>query len=82
MIIGIESLDSLFEKNNNPPHLNFKGKCRSCGCNVEIKITKTSQGYGLNGGALSEIGKQKVLVQCPSCYNRTEVSKKSLTDAA
>ena len=82
MIIGTESLNSLFEKNNNTAHLNFKGRCRSCACNVEVKITKTSEGFGFNGGAVCELGQQKLLVQCISCFNSTKVYKNSLTDAA
>lgn len=81
MIIRIESLNSLFEKNNNKTQLNFKGRCHSCGCYVEVKISKTSGGYGFNGGTLCEPRQNKILVLCLICYESSKVSQRSMTDA-
>ena len=81
MVIGIKSLNKLFEKNNNPKHCHFKGRCHSCGCDVEVKITRTSGGYGFSGGALCEPKQQKISLLCFSCYNAPKERERSLIDA-
>lgn len=71
-IIGIESLDRIFEQNKNPEQCTYRGKCECCGCFVKIEISKTSGGFGMLGGVLYEPEPQKYLVQCVDCYEKRE----------
>jgi hypothetical protein len=73
MIIGVESLDKMFARNDAASHCTYEGKCYSCGCDVEVEITKTSGGYGLQGGALYEPNPQNLLVLCKDCYEGSGV---------
>ena len=70
LIIGIESLDRMFEQ--SPEQCTYRGKCECCGCFVKIEISKTSGGYGMLGGVLYEPEQQKYLVQCVDCYGKRE----------
>jgi len=86
VIISIESIVKMFEKNNDPNQSIYRGQCRNCECDVEIKITKTSGGYGLKGGALCEQNPKGVWALCEDCYVKTgglETNTKGpFTDAA
>jgi hypothetical protein len=70
MIIGIESLDGMFGQVNNASHCTYEGKCHNCGCDAQVEITKTSGGYGLQGGVLCETNPQKLLILCSVCYEK------------
>ena len=67
-LVGVDLLKKLFEQNNDPNRLNYQGQCHQCGSAVEIEITKTSGGFGLQGGALCETEPQKLFVLCLNCY--------------
>ena len=67
-IVGVDSLNRMFEQNDNPNQFSYQDRCHQCGCVVKIKITKTSGGYGLQGGALCETDAQIFFVLCPNCY--------------
>ena len=82
LVICFESLKKMFENNSNPKHCQFKGKCHCCGCDVEVKITRTSGGYGFSGGALCEPKLQKISLLCFNCYNAPKESERSLKDIA
>ena len=71
LIIGVESLEKLFEQNSNPEQYNFHCNCHHCGCSVEVEITKTSVGYGMSGGVLYETNPQNFLGLCVDCYEKT-----------
>ena len=68
MIISIESLVELFEENKDLDQSIFGDQCFICGCDVEIAITKTSGGYGFNGGVLHESNPKRLNVLCEICY--------------
>ena len=68
MTIGIKSLSRFFRENSNTDNCSYKGKCHRCGCDLEVKITKTSGGYGLNGGALCELKPRGICALCDDCY--------------
>ena len=68
MVISIESLVELFEDNNDPDQFIYGDQCCFCGCDVEIVITKTSQGYGINGGVLLGLNPKKLRVICERCF--------------
>jgi len=48
----IELLRKLFETNPEKSTIVLYGKCSDCGCEVIIEITRTSGGFGLQGGVL------------------------------
>ena len=71
MVIGIESLDRMFEQNNDANHSKYGGRCHNCGCDVEVEITKTAGGYGLQGGVLFEAVQHNFLILCADCYEKS-----------
>ena len=79
MIIKVESLDRIFEQHNTANHFSYQGKCHNCGCNVEVEITKTSCGYGLQGGVLCESNPEDILVCCLDCHQKDLVPNKAVS---
>ena len=73
MLITVESLDRIFERHNTTNNINYKGKCHNCGCDVEVEITKTSGGYGLQGGVLYGSNPENLIFQCCDCHVKTGV---------
>jgi hypothetical protein len=86
VIISIESIIGMFENNNDPNQCVYRGQCRDCGGEVEITITKTSGGYGLDGGILYEQNPKGVWALCDDCFVKSGSSetttKGPFTDAA
>jgi hypothetical protein len=68
MIIGVESLKRLLENYKTPDHCRCQGKCYVCGRDVEVKITKTSGGFGLSGGILLEQSVPNPTFLCVDCH--------------
>lgn len=66
--VGVDSLNRMFEQNDNSDHFSYQDQCDQCGCVVKVNITKTSKGYGFQGGALYETDSQNFFVLCPNCY--------------
>ena len=48
-------------------HCSYHENCHDCYCDVEVNITKTSGGYGLQGGVLCETNPQNIYVLCLNC---------------
>ena len=67
-IIGIDSLNKIFERNKHPKTCTYRGDCNICGCSLKIEIAKTSGGYGLNGGVLYEPDPERYVALCIDCY--------------
>jgi uncharacterized Zn finger protein len=63
----IELLRKMFEANPEKSTNVLKGKCSDCGCKTIIEITKTSGGFGLQGGALFRCSLGEYLVKCAAC---------------
>lgn len=86
VIISIEAIESLFGKNNSVDQCVSTDKCQFCGCEVEVSITKTSGGYGLNGGVLYELHSGSFWVLCEKCHLTSDLmdgaNKSIITDAA
>jgi hypothetical protein len=77
LLITVESLDRIFERHNTTNIINYKGKCHNCGCDVEVEITKTSGGCGLQGGVLYGSNPENLIFQCcdyeigdGNCYDK------------
>ena len=71
-IITLESLNRLFEQNNNPATYSYQGRCDSCGSPVKLRIKKTSGGYGLLGGILYEPYPENYFVLCVECLEENK----------
>ena len=69
-IISVESLNKLFERNNNPQTYTYRDKCQTCGSLTTIEISKTSGGYGLIGGVLYETDLDNLIALCVRCYDK------------
>jgi hypothetical protein len=66
--IGVESLNQLFEQKKLGLHHSIQDVCNHCGGDIAVHITKTSCGYGFEGGALYEKDSNNFCVLCPKCY--------------
>ena len=64
----LEILKKIFEANPGKSTIVLNGKCSDCGCETTIKITQTSGGFGLQGGALFKCSSDGYLVKCHDCY--------------
>jgi len=64
----IEMLRKIFEANPEKSTIVLKGKCSDCGSDVIINITSTSEGFGLQGGALLGCSSDGHFAKCPNCY--------------
>jgi hypothetical protein len=64
----IEILKKLFEANPEKSTIVLKDKCSDCGCETIIEITPTSEGFGLQGGALNKCSSDGYLAKCTACY--------------
>jgi hypothetical protein len=69
-MIEAESINEIFEQHNVACHYHYNGICHNCRCSIDVEITKTSRGYGLNGGILYESNPDKFLVQCLDCLEK------------
>jgi hypothetical protein len=71
MIIGVESLNGMFEQDDNTNLCTYGGKCHNCGSDVEVVITRTAGGYGLHRGVLYEPNPENFVVLCSDCYEKS-----------
>jgi len=70
VIIKVETLNGMFERNNNAGYFCIEGKCNHCECNAKVEITRTSGGYGLQGGVLYESNTRKSPILCSKCFHK------------
>ncbi len=86
VVISIETINKMFEKNSGENHCVYQGRCHNCGCDLEIKITKTSGGYGLKGGVLYEPDPKFLWALCDDCHVKSSklesANERPFTDAA
>ena len=68
MLIKVQTLDKMFEKNPDKSRMYFNGSCQKCGCHVRLEIHHLSMGYGLLGGVLFEPVANRLLAECEACY--------------
>ena len=57
-----------FHSDKNKSIILLKDKCSDCRREVTVKITPTSGGFGLQGGALFKYSLEGYLVKCEDCY--------------
>ena len=67
-MIDIETLKKMFKDHPEKSSLTFKGKCSVCGINVVVEVIPSSEGFGLQGGALFEYDPNVYFAKCPNCY--------------
>jgi len=63
----IKILRKMFDVNPEKSTIVLNGKCSDCGCETIIEITPTSEGFGLQGGALFKCSLEEYLVKCAAC---------------
>jgi hypothetical protein len=68
----LEILKKMFEANPERSTIELKEKCSDCGCEVNIDITPSSGGYGLQGGALFECSTDDFCAKCAACYKANQ----------
>ena len=67
-VIGVSALDRLFQGKAVGEMLVFENiRCVGCGESVDIKIEKTSGGYGFLNGIISEPLEGRFLARCCKC---------------
>ena len=64
----IEILRKMFEASSGKTTIEIKEKCSTCGNHVIIKITRTSGGFGVDGGALFKDSGDTYRAECENCY--------------
>ena len=64
----IEILRKTFEANPGKSTIRVKGECSDCGAEIILSITRTSGGFGLNGGSLLKDENESCLAKCPDCH--------------
>ncbi len=67
-----EILKKMFEATPERSTIELKEKCSDCGCEVNIDITPSSGGYGLQGGALFECSTDDYCVKCAACFKANQ----------
>jgi len=64
----IELLRKMFEANPEKTTIVLIEKCSGCGREINIEITPTSSGFGLQGGVIFKCNPDGYLAKCPGCY--------------
>ena len=64
----VEILKELFNGNPEKSKIELNDTCSECKREVNIKITHTSGGFGLQGGALFKRAAGGYYAKCPDCY--------------
>jgi hypothetical protein len=64
----VEILKELFNGNPEESKIELNDTCSDCKSDVNIKITHTAGGFGLQGGALFKGSAGGYYAKCPDCY--------------
>jgi hypothetical protein len=64
----IEILRKMFKANPGKSTIGLLDKCFVCGRKINVEITPTSGGFGLQGGVLIKHKPDKYLAKCPACH--------------
>ena len=75
-----EILRKMFEANPEKSKIELLEKCFVCGRKINIEITLTSGGFGLQGGVLIKHKPDGYLAKCPACHDANpKIDDKSTT---
>jgi len=66
----LKRLEKLFKDNPEKSTIVLKEKCSDCGNKTTIEITRTSVGFGMQGGALFKSSNDKLIAKCLACYEK------------
>ena len=64
----VEILKELFNGDPEESKIELNDTCSDCKSDVNIKITHTAGGFGLQGGALFKGSAGGYYAKCPDCY--------------
>ena len=67
----IEILSKMFEATPERSTHILNVKCSDCCREIMIEITRTSGGFGLQGGILIKCSPDGYLTKCPDCHQKT-----------
>jgi hypothetical protein len=70
MLLRLDTLNKLFASHSSTKPIRSRGICRDCGGEVEIRICRTTGGFGLQGGVLYEPEPKKFIAKCRDCYQK------------
>jgi hypothetical protein len=70
MLVRLKTLNLIFAEKKDQKRLASDGRCCDCGHPVSIGITRTSGGFGMDGGVLYEPRPGQIVSKCPDCYRR------------
>jgi hypothetical protein len=77
----IEILRRIFKANPGKSTIGLVNKCSVCGRKINIEITSTSGGFGLQGGVLFKHKPDRYLAKCPACHQaKPKIDDKSIAD--
>ena len=65
-------MNKMFEHNVGTKKISYRGKCVCCGCDIDVTVTKTSGGFGLQHGVLYETEDGSFIVECSRCYKNSD----------
>ena len=71
----IEILRKIFESESGKSTIELREKCSDCGCEFILAITRTSGGFGLNGGSLVKGSADTYMAECENCYKSNQKLK-------
>lgn len=69
-MITEEALHQLFTSISEKSTMTFIGRCLSCGNKIKIGITRTTRGFGFEGGMLFDVTPDECFVKCIDCYQK------------
>ena len=64
----VEILKELFNGNPGESKIELNDTCSDCKSDLNLKITHTAGGFGLQGGALFKGSAGGYYAKCPDCY--------------
>lgn len=64
----VNILQGIFKGSPKKAEVDLSDTCSDCKNEVVIKITPTTEGFGLQGGALFKNSKGGYYAKCPHCY--------------
>jgi hypothetical protein len=67
-IVSQSALESLFKRKANGKSLIHTDVCQNCGRKIQIRIDRTSGGFGLLGGVIHESEFHKLYSECLDCH--------------
>ena len=79
MIIEVEALHRMFAQHSGEKFHVYREECLRCGFEAKVEITRTSGGYGFQGGVLVA-DQQNYSILCRDCFQKSDDSNDYWSD--